>query len=554
MWNSTSLPMVRTICWCREEWDRDIIPPRSRSTSRTDRETDRRGSWFSMTDANWLSMLKLESISKSFPGVRALNGVSFEVRPGEIHGLLGENGAGKSTLIKIVAGAYAPDQGDIFFENERVRWSSPRGASQRGIHVVYQEFVLFPQLSVTDNIFAGRERRTRLGTVDHARMRREAKEQLDRLGVSIDPSVRVGSLSVADKQMIEIVRALVHKVKLLVLDEPTAVIAGREVTILFDRLRRLRAEGISIVFISHRLEEVFALCDRVTVLKDGELVATIDIANVTRERLISMMVGRELGDLFPPKRTAPPAMTPVLRTEALSVDNRVRDVSIALRPGEIVALAGMVGAGRSELAHGLFGVLPISGGAFYLEGRRFTSMSPAKAIKLGMGLVPEDRKSQGLAMQLDVAANITGRALLEVTRRLLIDTASEASIARHEISRYRLACRGPQTPVATMSRGNQPKVLVARWARICRTVLIVDEPTRGVDVGAKAEIYRILRDLSEQGLAILMISSELTEVVGMADRVIVMREGQVTGELAGTEATEQNIMNLATIERAAGHA
>jgi len=499
-------------------------------------------------------MLRLKGIAKSFPGVRALNDVNLDVRPGEIHGLLGENGAGKSTLIKIIAGAYAPDQGEILFEDTAVRWSSPREAKQRGIHVVYQEFVLFPQLSITENIFVGHERRTRIGTVDHARMRREARELLERLGVSIDPSVSAGSLSIADQQMVEIARAMVRQVKLLVLDEPTAVIAGREVKLLFDRLRRLRAEGVSIIFISHRLEEVFALCDRVTVLKDGELIATTDVANVTRERLISMMVGRELGDLFPPKRTAPPAMTPVLRTEALSVDNRVRDVSIALRPGEIVALAGMVGAGRSELAHGLFGVLPISGGAFYLEGRRFTSMSPAKAIKLGMGLVPEDRKSQGLAMQLDVAANITGPALHEVTRRLLIDTESEASIARHEISRYRIACRGPQTPVATMSGGNQQKVLVARWARICRTVLIVDEPTRGVDVGAKAEIYRILRDLSEQGLAILMISSELTEVVGMADRVIVMREGQVTGELAGTEATEQNIMNLATIERAAGHA
>jgi ribose transport system ATP-binding protein len=498
-------------------------------------------------------MLSLEGISKSFPGVRALNGVSFEVRPGEIHGLVGENGAGKSTLIKVIAGAYAPDQGKVLFEGDRVRWSSPREAKQRGIHVVYQEFVLFPQLSVTDNIFVGHERRTRLGTVDHVRMRREAKQLLERLGVSIDPSVSVGSLSVADKQMIEIARALVHRVKLLVLDEPTAVIAGREVTLLFDRLRRLRAEGISIVFISHRLEEVFALCDRVTVLKDGELVATTEIAKVTRESLISMMVGRKLGDLFPPKRHSAPSSTPILRTVSLSVADLVRDVSIELRPGEIVGLAGMVGAGRSELAFGLFGVLPISSGALYLEGRRFTSMSPSMAIKLGMGLVTEDRKSQGLAMQLDIAANITGPALSEVTKRLLIDEDHEAAIAQREIARYHIASRGPKTPVATMSGGNQQKVLVARWARLCRTVLIVDEPTRGVDIGAKTEIYRILRELSEQGLAILMISSELTEIVGMADRVIVMREGQITGELDGTDVTEESIMHLATTERMAEH-
>jgi len=498
-------------------------------------------------------MLRLDGISKSFPGVRALNGVSFEVRPGEIHGLLGENGAGKSTLIKIIAGAYAPDQGEVLFEGDRVRWSSPREAKQRGIHVVYQEFVLFPQLSVTDNIFVGHERRTRLGTVDHARMRREAKELLERLGVSIDPSVSVGSLSVADKQMIEIARALVHRVKLLVLDEPTAVIAGREVTLLFDRLRRLRAEGISIVFISHRLEEVFALCDRVTVLKDGELVGTTDVAKVTRESLISMMVGRKLGDLFPPKRRTERLSAPILRTESLSVANLVRDVSIELRPGEIVGLAGMVGAGRSELAFGLFGVLPISSGALYLEGRRFTSMSPSKAIRLGMGLVTEDRKSQGLAMQLDIAANITGPVLSEVTKRLLIDEDLEAAIAQREIARYHIASRGPGTPVAAMSGGNQQKVLVARWARICRTVLIVDEPTRGVDIGAKVEIYRILRELSEQGLAILMISSELTEIVGMADRVIVMREGQITGELDGADVTEESILHLATTEQMADH-
>ena len=498
-------------------------------------------------------MLRLEDISKSFPGVRALNGVSFEVRPGEIHGLLGENGAGKSTLIKIIACAYAPDQGEVLFEGERVRWSSPREAKQRGIHVVYQEFVLFPQLSVTDNIFVGHERRTRLGTVDHARMRRESKELLERLGVSIDPAVSVGSLSVADKQMIEIARALVLRVQLLVLDEPTAVIAGREVTLLFDRLRRLRAEGISIVFISHRLEEVFALCDRVTILKDGELVGTTDVAKVTRESLISMMVGRKLGDLFPPKRRSERVSAPILRTESLSVANLVRDVSIELRPNEIVGLAGMVGAGRSELALGLFGVLPISSGALYLEGRRFTSMSPSRAIRLGMGLVTEDRKSQGLAMQLDIAANITGPALREVTKRLLIDEDLEAAIAQREIARYHIASRGPKTPVATMSGGNQQKVLVARWARICRTVLIVDEPTRGVDIGAKAEIYRILRELSEQGLAILMISSELTEIVGMADRVIVMREGQITGELDGADVTEESIMHLATTEQMAEH-
>jgi formaldehyde-activating enzyme len=302
--------------------------------------------------------------------VQALKGVSLEIKPGEIHGLLGENGAGKSTLIKIVAGAYTPDQGEMTFDGAPARWSSPREAKRHGVHVVYQEFVLFPQLSVAENIFVGHELRNRFGIVDHARMRREASQLLQRLGVSLDPRASVGTLSVADQQMVEIARAMVHRVKLLVLDEPTAVIAGQEVTLLFDRLRRLRDSGVSVIFISHRLEEVFAICDRVTVLKDGELVGTHDVAGVSRERLISMMVGRELSDLFPPKRAAAAAPRPVLRTENLSVAGRVRDVSIELRSGEIVALAGMVVAGRTELALGLFGALPISGGAVEVDGHR----------------------------------------------------------------------------------------------------------------------------------------------------------------------------------------
>jgi ABC-type sugar transport system ATPase subunit len=496
-------------------------------------------------------MLALKGISRSFPGVRALSGVNLEVSRGEIHGLLGENGAGKSTLIKIIAGALAPDEGEIVFADRPVSWSSPREAKLAGVHVVYQDFALFPQLSVAENIFLGNERRNALGLVDHRRARKEAGELMRKLGVSLDPRATVASLSVADQQMVEIARAMTHNVRLLILDEPTAVIAGREVALLFDRLRRLRESGVSVLFISHRLDEVFALCDRVTVLKDGRLVGTHDTAGLTRERLISMMVGRDLGDLFPPRASATISGQPVLRAEAISIGSRVRDVSIELRAGEIVALAGMVGAGRTDLALGLFGAVPISKGALHIGGQRLTSMSPAKAIRLGMGLVTEDRKSQGLAMLLDVAANITGPALGEITRHGLIDGESEAAIATREIERYRIACRGPATPVATMSGGNQQKVIIARWARLCRSVLILDEPTRGVDVGAKAEIYRIMRELAEAGLAILMISSELTEAIGMADRVVVMREGRVTGELSGQDATEESIMHLATSERAA---
>jgi ABC-type sugar transport system ATPase subunit len=496
-------------------------------------------------------MLTLKGISKSFPGVRALSGVNLEVRSGEIHGLLGENGAGKSTLIKIIAGALAPEEGEITFADQPVSWSSPREAKLAGVHVVYQEFALFPQLTVAENIFLGNERRNSFGLVDHRRTRRDASELMRKLGVSLDPRATVASLSVADQQMVEIARAMTHNVRLLILDEPTAVIAGREVALLFDRLRKLRKTGVSVLFISHRLDEVFALCDRATILKDGRLVGTHDTAGVTRERLISMMVGRELGDLFPPRPAKAKTDHPVLRTDTISIGSRVRDVSIELHAGEIVALAGMVGAGRTELALGLFGVIPISRGTLHIAGERLTAMSPAKAIRLGMGLVTEDRKSQGLAMLLDIAANITGPALGEITRRGLIDRDSETAIAAREIERYRIACRGPATPIATMSGGNQQKVIIARWARLCSSVLILDEPTRGVDVGAKAEIYRIMRGLADAGLAILMISSELIEVIGMADRVIVMREGRVTGELPGHDAAEESIMHLATSERAA---
>lgn len=431
-----------------------------------------------------------------------------------------------------------------------VRWVSPADSKRHGVHVVYQEFVQFPHLTVAENIFVGQQPR-RFGLVDHRRAREEAGRLLAGFGVEIDPRLKAGSLSVADQQMVEITRALVQKVKLLILDEPTAVISGREADTLFERLGILRDRGVSIIFISHRLEEVFALCDRVTVLKDGRLVGSAPVSEFSRERLISMMVGRELGGLFPPKRPGFPEAAVALRTEALCVDDRVHDISIECRVGEVTAIAGMVGSGRSELALGIFGALPITGGAIVVGDERVESMSSRKAIALGIGLVPEDRKGQGLAMLLDVGANVTASAIAEITTLGGIDWRREETIAAGEIEKYRIACRGPRTPVAILSGGSQQKVLVARWARKCRTLLILDEPTRGVDVGAKAEIYRIIRTLADSGVAILMISSELTEIIGMADRAYVMREGRITGELEGANLTEKRIMRLATFEEAA---
>jgi len=491
-------------------------------------------------------MLKLTGISKGFTGVQALSGINFDVRAGEIHALLGENGAGKSTTIKIIAGAYQPDSGEIEFDGKVVRWARPADAKAAGIHVIYQEFVLFPHLTVAENIFLGYERRGALGLIDHKKTRKDAAALLAKLGVDIDPDKLVSELTVADQQMVEICKALVHDVKLLILDEPTAVISGREAELLFARLAALKAEGVAIVYVSHRLEEIFRIADRVTVFKDGQHVVTTEIGNVNRDKLIAYMVGRDLKDIFPPKRQLDGSAKVVLKAENITVEGRVKNAGIEIRAGEITALAGMVGAGRTELAMGIFGGLPITSGKIWIDGEQVDGMTPAKAISKGIGFVTEDRKGQGLAMQLDVAANITAANLSAVTKTGLIDRRLENEIAREEIANYRIACRGPGTNVATMSGGNQQKVIVARWARTSRKVLILDEPTRGVDVGAKTEIYRIMRNLADQGIGILMISSELPEVVGMADRVVVMREGVVSGQLVGDAITEEAIMSLAT--------
>ncbi len=496
-------------------------------------------------------MLSLKKISKSFPGVKALEDVTLDVRAGEIHALVGENGAGKSTLTRVIAGVYQPDEGVIGFDGNDVKWAKPGDAKQAGIHVIYQEFVLFQHLSVAENIFIGYERRNRFGLIDHRKAAADAKKLLERFGLDLDPKALVKDLSVADQQMVEIAKALVHDVKLLILDEPTAVISGHEVEVLFTRLRSLRDAGVAIVYISHRLEEIFALCNRVSVLKDGHYIATRDIAEVNRDELISMMVGRSLVELFPPRRTLQADRPVVLDVRNVSVPGRVRDASITLHAGEITGLAGMVGAGRSELAFAIFGALRKAGGEVFLDGKDISKFTPARAIAAGIGLVTEDRKGQGLAIQLDIAANITASTLPSVTRFGLVNSRQEEKIAEREIGNYRIACRGPSTAVAQMSGGNQQKVILARWARTSTRVLILDEPTRGVDVGAKTEIYRIIHELADRGIAILMISSELPEIVGLSDRVFVMREGEVTGSLDAGDISEEAVMALATNQLAA---
>jgi ribose transport system ATP-binding protein len=495
-------------------------------------------------------MLTISRVSKSFPGVKALSEVQLDVKSGEIHALVGENGAGKSTLTRIIAGVHRPDEGSIEFDGEIVHWVSPADAKSAGIHVIYQEFVLFPNLTVAENIFLGHERRGFLNGIDHGRTKQDAIDLLSRLGVQIDPDALVAELSVADQQMVEIAKAMVHKVKLLILDEPTAVIAGHEVELLFSRLRALRDDGVAIIYISHRLEEIFELCNRVTVFKDGQFVATSPVSEMTHDTLVAQMVGRDMSELFPAKAKAGENRPVVLSASNVSVKGRVHNASIELRAGEITALSGMVGAGRTELAMAIFGGIPMSSGEIKIGGETLRAMTPALAIQKGIGLLTEDRKGQGLAMLMDVSTNITASDLGSVSQSGWLDRTKEKAIAVSEIENYRIACRGPLGAVLTMSGGNQQKVLVARWARTSKKVIIMDEPTRGVDVGAKAEIYRIMRELAGRGLAVLMISSEMPEVIGLADRVYVMREGVITGQLGASEIDEQRIIQLATQKRA----
>ena len=491
-------------------------------------------------------MLQASGIIKQFPGVLSLDAVNFDVAAGEVHALVGENGAGKSTLIKVIAGAYQPDGGTITFDGAERHWANPQAARKAGIHVIYQELVLFPELTVAENIFIGEEPRNRFGLIDYRTMYRRAGEVLAELGVAIDLHTPVKHLSVADQQMVEIAKALVGETKLLILDEPTAVISGREADLLFERVRALRERGVAIVYISHRLEEIFSIADRVTVLKDGQRVGTWPIDGIDHDGLVTSMVGRELADIYPAKPARVDRTSPVLAVNNLTAGARVKGVSFSLFAGEILGVAGLVGAGRTELAHALFGSLPIDGGDMTIDGRVYKPSSPTDAIDHGIGFLTEDRKAEGLLMNLELAANISAPRLADVTRGLRLDFAAERKIANDEITKYAIAARSPRDAVFNLSGGNQQKILFSRWVRACHKILILDEPTRGVDVGAKVEIYRIMRGLAEQGIGVIMISSELPEIIGMCDRVIVMREGLFTGELDGADAEETRIMALAT--------
>ncbi len=498
-------------------------------------------------------LLELSGMTKSFSGVTVLEDVSFDVRAGEVHALLGENGAGKSTLIKIAAGVHRPDRGSIRIGGREVSFASPRDARAGGIAVVYQELLLFPELTVAENIFIGHGPRTAAGTLDWRRMRERARELLDDLDSQhLDVDARVGGLSVANRQRVEIAKALSQDARVLIMDEPTASLAEADVQQLIQIVRTLRQRGVGIAYVSHKLPEVFALADRVTVLRDGRLVGTEPIAAMDERKVVSMMVGRSIDQLFPKVPTRLGEV--MLEARGVCHAGVVRDVSFQLRAGEILGIAGLVGSGRTELALTLFGLTPATSGEILVGGSPVAVTSPDQARELGIAYVPEDRGLQGLVKPQTIAENIAHTMLERLRRGFLVDRARETALARHFIEALGIRARGPGQVVGQLSGGNQQKVVLAKWLAIEPRILIMDEPTRGIDVGAKSEIHALMSKLASEGLAILMISSELPEVLGMSDRVLVMNGGRVVAEFDGSEATQEAVGQAMTLTHQRGAA
>jgi ribose transport system ATP-binding protein len=490
-------------------------------------------------------LLELEHVSKSFPGVHALDDVRFDLQAGEVHALLGENGAGKSTLVKILSGVYRPDGGVIRLAGETVEIRDPTHAQALGISPVHQELQLEPFLSVAENIFLGRQPLNRFGLIDRRRMARDAGDILRRLGVSLDPHAMVETMSVAQRQIIAIARAASTAARIIIFDEPTSSLTDRETSLLFDMIGRLRSEGLGIIYISHRMEEIFRICNRVTVLRDGRYVATRPVAETEMRELIGMMIGRDISELFRKESTA--IGEPVLEVSNLSRRGLLRDVSLSVRRGEIVGIAGLVGAGRTELARAIFGDLPLDSGVIRVDGnlmrRRHSSRD---AILAGVGLVPEDRKEQGLVTGLSVRQNISMGMLRLLSRASVLSIGREKRLAEDYVRKLAIKTPSIEQKATYLSGGNQQRVVIAKWLATRPKLLIVDEPTRGVDVGAKAEIHGLLAGLAKEGMAILMISSDLPEILAMSDRVIVMHQGGIAADLDHHEATQERIMYYAT--------
>ncbi len=496
-----------------------------------------------MVDSADNVVLSLRGIRKSYPGVVALDGVDLTLHRGEVHVLLGENGAGKSTLMKIISGAVARDAGEILIDGRPAELRGPRDAQARGIGIIYQEFNLIPHLTAAENIFLGREPRLAPGIIDQRALRAAAGRILGELGVAIEPGAVVGRLSVAQQQMVEVAKALSLDARVLIMDEPTSALTEQEIRELFATIARLKARGVALVYISHRMEELFAIGDRVTVLRDGRHVGTRLIRETTMPELVRLMVGRDLHDQFP--KQAAPLGAEALRVEGLRRAGVLHDIGFTLRRGEVVGVAGLMGSGRTELARALFGADRIDGGRIFVRGEERTIASPRAAIDLGLGFLTEDRKHQGLVLGLSVQENTCLPSIGALSRLGLMQPAREAEVTARRIAELRIKTPGPHQRVVNLSGGNQQKVVLAKWLTTEADVLIFDEPTRGIDVGAKVEIYQLINQLAARGTAILMISSELPEVLGMSDRILVMHAGRIAGEFTAAEATPEKLLAAA---------
>jgi ABC-type sugar transport system ATPase subunit len=487
-------------------------------------------------DAN--PLLEVRGLVKTFPGVRALDGVDFDLRRGETHALCGENGAGKSTLINILAGAYAPEGGMVVIDGRPARLATPQASAALGIGVVFQERSLCPNLTIAENIFANRQPTRACGLIDWPALHRQAQELLRRFGLRLDPRTPVKELSAAWQQLIEILKAIASRPRILILDEPTSSLTAGEIDTLFANLGRLKADGLSMIYVSHHLPEVFALCDRVTVLRDGRHVHTCATTEIDEPQLVSRMVGRTLSDLYGRRQDA-------IGDECFRLEG---DVELRVRRGEIVALAGLAGAGRTELGRGIFGAAPLGGGRLFLAGQPARIGSPADAIRQGVAYLTEDRKEQGLFLDMAVRANCVAASLPRFARSGLMAEAAVEAFGAQCVADYGIVTPSLGQRVRHLSGGNQQKVLLALWMATEPRLLIVDEPTRGVDVGARSEIYHRLRELAGRGVGILMISSDLPEVLGLSDRVLVMRAGRIARQFAAAEATEEAIIAAAVGE------
>lgn len=485
-------------------------------------------------------LLELSNISKSFASVRVLTGVNFDVRAGEVHALMGENGAGKSTMIKIVAGVITPSGGEMRVNGEVVHFSSPKEANARGIATVYQEMLLFPDLTVAENIFLGHAPRGTVGNIDWREMKAKARALLDSLDShDLDVDAVVGTLSVANRQRVEIAKALSQDARIVIMDEPTAALAETDAKRLLDIVRRLRDRGVGIIYVSHRMAEIFAIADRITVLRDGVMIGTRNRDEVDQPTLVSMMVGRDIAQLYPKAEVALGEV--LLETRDLCCNDRVRNVSLHVRAGEIVGIAGLVGAGRTELALTMFGITPATSGEIRIDGKPVAIGSPREARDLGIAYIPEDRGRQGLVKAETIRENIIHPILDRISRYFLVNRRKERSLAVQSIKQLSIRTWGADQIAGQLSGGNQQKVVVAKWLGTKPRILIMDEPTRGIDVGAKAEIYTLMGDLARDGIAIIMISSELPEVLGMSDRVLVMNEGRLVAEIPRASATLESV-------------